>query len=158
MSLFDLQETDIEEALSESGCREQGVLQANVVKTWKSIFHSPSWKTSFGIIGGLLFLGILIANGFGFGTQRISAFWTRFWNLKNLITSLLRNLAEQINQILRHLHLPQLRMAHLYPNLAHEMLGNNLAAAAAAAPPPPPPPPIPPFNLDPLAPPLDEDK
>ena len=44
-------------------------------------------------------------------------------------------------------------MANLYPNLAHEMLGNNLAVAAA-----PPPPPPPPFQPDPLAPLLDEDK
>ena len=153
MSLFDLQETDIGEAGSEAGSREQGVLLADVVKTRKSKFRFPSWKKSFGIIGGLLFLGLLIAIGFGFGAQCIPAFRTRFRNLKNLITSLLLNLAEQINRILRHLHLPQLRMANLYPNLAHEMLGNNLAVAAA-----PPPPPPPPFQPDPLAPLLDEDK
>ena len=47
-------------------------------------------------------------------------------------------------------------MANLYPNLAHEMLGNNLAVAAAPPPPPPPPPPIPPYNLDPLSPPFEE--
>ena len=74
MSLFDLQEIDIEEAVSEAGGREQGVLLADVVKTRKSKFRFPSWKKSFGIIGGLLFLGLLIAIGFGFGAQRISAF------------------------------------------------------------------------------------
>ena len=63
-----------------------------------------------------------------------------------------------MNRILRHLHLPQLRLPHLYPNLAHEMLENNLAVAAAPAPPPPPPPPVPPFNLNPLTPPLEDDK
>ena len=154
MSLFDLQEIDIEEAVSEAGSREQGVLLADVVKTRKGKFRFPSWKTSFGIIGGLLFLGLLVAIGFGFGAQRISAFRTRFRNLKNLITSLLPNLTDQINRILRHLHLPQLRLANLYPNL--EMLENNLAVAVA--PPHPPPPPVHPFNPDPLLPSAEEDK
>ena len=66
-----------------------------------------------------------------------------------------------MNRILHHLHLPQLRLTNLYPNLAHEMLENNLAVAAAPAPPPPPPPPpppVPPFNLNPLTPPLEDDK
>ena len=56
MSLFDLQDKDIEEA----------VFLADVVKTRKSKF----WKTSFGLISGLL--GLLIAVGFGFGAQRIA--------------------------------------------------------------------------------------
>ena len=123
------------------------------MKTRKSKFRFPSWKASFGIIGGLLVLGVLVAIGFGFGAQRISAFRTRFRNLKNLITSLLPNLAEQINRILRHLQLPQLRLANLYPNL--EMFGNNLAVAVA---PPPPPPPPPQFHPDHFAQPAEEDK
>ena len=93
-SLFDLQEEDIDEAMSEAGNREQGVLLANVVKTRKSKFRFPSWKTLFFIIGGLLTLGILITIGLGFGARRIIAFRTRFRYVKNLITSLLPNLAE----------------------------------------------------------------
>ena len=132
MSLFDLQEEDIEEAINEAGIREKGVLLTDVVKTRKSRFRFPSWKTLFLIIGSIAFLRGIIILGFGFGAHRISAFRTRFRTLKNLITSLLPNLADQINRILRHLHLPQLRVSHLYPHL-------DQAAAENLAPPPPPP-------------------
>ena len=78
MSLFDFMEVDIEEAVSKANSSEEGVLLADVVRTRKGKFHFPSWKASFGIIGGLLVIGLLVAVGFGFGTQRISAFRTRF--------------------------------------------------------------------------------
>ena len=79
-----------------------------------------AWPATGPSIGGLITLGILLTLGFGFWAHCITAFCTWFCNLKNLITLLLPNLAEQINRIICHLHLPQLWI--FTPTLAMKFL------------------------------------
>ena len=130
MSLFDLQEEDISEAVNEAVPRERGIFLSEVVAIRKSKFRFPSWKIMMAILGtiGALALGIVIL--MAYGARVLLSFRTRISKLKTSVISLIPELAEHLNRIARHLHFPQISLPRLYPTI-------STAPAVMDTPPPP---------------------
>lgn len=133
MSLFELDEEDIAEAVEIAGQKDRGVVLSDVMKVKHRRWKFPTWKTLLGFFIGFGLIGVLVVAAVTFGTHRLVRIRDRFRKLKHLLLTLVPQLATQVNTVLRHLHLPQINFARLYPEL------QPLQANAAMAPPPPPP-------------------
>lgn len=117
ISLFGLSETDVELALNETGMREKEILLADVVKSARARDRFPIWKILIGAISVLSLLSLVAFFSVPLVVNWVGKIQARIRKLKDLCTSLLPTLAEQINRILRHLHFPQLSLPrfNLYP-------------------------------------------
>jgi len=131
ISLFGLNEEDVEQTIREAGSREGDLMLSDILKTAKNRSRFPAWKILLGLIIGISVLGLAVLFIFPVGLGLIVRFRTRFSKLKQIITQLVPTLAEQINRILTHLHLPQIPLQRFpfYP---------QLPAEADFEPPPPP--------------------
>ena len=120
ISLFGLSETDVELALNETGMREKEILLADVVKSARARARFPIWKILIGAISVLSLLSLVAFFSVPFVMNWVRKIQARIRKLKDLCTSLLPTLAEQLNRILRHLHFPQLSLPrfNLYPAIS----------------------------------------
>ena len=140
ISLFGLNQEDVEIAIGESGFGEKELLLADIVKSAKARVRFPIWKILLGLVVSFSSVSLVTLIVIPFVLKRVVQIRTKFRRLKDHLISLIPSLAEQINSILRHLSLPQfpVHRFNLYP---------QVPAVGADAPPPPiqVPPPLPPF-------------
>jgi hypothetical protein len=132
ISLFGLVETDVETVIGESGIGGREILLADVVKATKAKSKFPLWKIVVIAIALLSLLSLITLFAVPVIMRWVLRIQARIRQLKLQIISLLPSLADQVNQILRHLNLPQIPLQHfnLYP---------AVPAEHADAPPPLPP-------------------
>ena len=136
ISLFGLNEEDVEIALNESGMVEREILLAEIVKSARTRTKFPAWRILLWTTLGISFISLiaLVAVPIFFRwTVRLQA---RLRKLKELFASLIPSLAEHVNHLLRHLNLPQipLQRFHLYPALPAENPAHDPLAPEGPAP------------------------
>jgi len=134
ISQFGISQEDVEAAVSEAGIGEREILLADVVKLAKSRNRAPIWKILLGIVISFSLISLTALFAVPIIMRWVSRIQAKFRVLKNHLLSLILDLAEQLNRVLRHVHLPQvpLQRFNLYPHIQA---------------------PLPPLDNDPLAPP-----
>jgi hypothetical protein len=122
ISLFGLNENDVDAVIEESGIGGREILLADVVKATKARSKFPRWKIALIAIVILSLLSLFTLFAVPVLMRWVHRIQIRIRQLKTQIVSLLPSLAEQINHILRHLNLPQvpLQRFNLYPAVPAE--------------------------------------
>ena len=137
ISLFGLNEDDVATALSEAVPGERELMLADIVRSSRSRVRTPIWKILLGTAIGIAILSLTILFAVPIGVRWVLQLRTQLRKLKDLFTSLLPSIAEQINHILHHLSLPQIPLSrfNLYPSLSGENAPPPLHEPQAAPPP-----------------------
>ena len=141
MSLFGLEEADIQAVVGEAGAREQGILLADVLKHRRLKFRFPSWKLVLAGVGLLVVMVTLTVLGVSLGAHRLVLIRNHLRKLKQLFIGLLPSLIQNVYSVLQRIHLPKFTISPtLYPDLEHELHPLNPPphphVPDAAAPPP----------------------
>jgi len=136
ISLFGLNENDVELALSEAVPGERELLLADVVKSARARAHTPVWKILLCVAIVISLISLIVLFAVPIGVRWVIQLRSRFRKLKELFVSLIPSMAEQINTVLRHLSLPQipLQRFNMYPNLQAEPVPQDPQAPEPHAP------------------------